>query len=73
MYIGGKLRVHYCHGGYALLEGNAQTLWVLLSFFSETGKLMARYCIAFDTVKSFSKLKGTESIEELVSSEYIYL
>ena len=27
---------------------------------------MARYCIAFDTVKKFSKLKGTESLEELV-------
>ena len=27
---------------------------------------MARYCIAFDTVQRFSKLKGTESLEELV-------
>ena len=28
---------------------------------------MARYCIAFDTVKRFAKIKGTESMEELVS------
>ncbi|XP_065067270.1 probable ATP-dependent DNA helicase HFM1 [Rhopilema esculentum] len=31
-----------------------------------TGKLMARYCIAFNTVKSFSEVKGSESMEELV-------
>ena len=33
---------------------------------SDTGKLMARYCIAFNTVKSFSEVKGSESMEELV-------
>eukprot|EP00794_Sanderia_malayensis_P006137 gene6137-6843_t len=33
---------------------------------TETGKLMARYCIAFETVKGFTKIKGNESIEELV-------
>ena len=35
---------------------------------TETGKLMARYCIAFDTVKIFSAATGDESLSELVSS-----
>ena len=33
----------------------------------ETGRLMARYCIAFDTMKQFSAVVGTESMEEIVS------
>lgn len=31
-----------------------------------TGKLMARFCIAFETVKTISSATGTESLEELV-------
>jgi len=33
---------------------------------SEPGKLMARYCVAFETMKKFYKLSGTESLEEMV-------
>ncbi|XP_022085821.1 probable ATP-dependent DNA helicase HFM1 [Acanthaster planci] len=33
----------------------------------ETGRLMARYCIAFDTMKQFSKISGRESIEDLIT------
>uniref|UniRef100_A0A672KGQ5 DNA 3'-5' helicase n=1 Tax=Sinocyclocheilus grahami TaxID=75366 RepID=A0A672KGQ5_SINGR len=33
---------------------------------TETGKLMARYCVAFDTVKQFSMVTGTETLPELV-------
>jgi len=33
---------------------------------TETGKLMARYCVAFDTVKQFSRVTGTETLPELV-------
>ncbi|XP_057297127.1 probable ATP-dependent DNA helicase HFM1 [Hydractinia symbiolongicarpus] len=33
---------------------------------TEIGKLMARYCIAFDTVKILSSSSGNESLEELV-------
>ena len=29
---------------------------------------MARYCIAFDTMKAFHGVKGTENLSELVSS-----
>ncbi|KAK2822171.1 hypothetical protein Q5P01_022236 [Channa striata] len=33
---------------------------------TEAGKLMARYCVAFDTMKQFSKVAGTESLSELI-------
>ncbi|KAI2667506.1 putative ATP-dependent DNA helicase HFM1 [Labeo rohita] len=33
---------------------------------TETGKLMARYCVAFDTVKQFSRVTGTETLLELI-------
>ncbi|XP_038054687.1 probable ATP-dependent DNA helicase HFM1 [Patiria miniata] len=33
----------------------------------ETGRLMARYCIAFDTMKQFSEISGTESTEDLMT------
>ncbi|XP_073704911.1 probable ATP-dependent DNA helicase HFM1 [Garra rufa] len=33
---------------------------------TETGKLMARYCVAFDTVKQFSRVTGTETLPELI-------
>ena len=33
---------------------------------SDLGKLMARYCIAFDTVKIISEGKGNETMEQLV-------
>ncbi|KAF4117158.1 hypothetical protein G5714_001711 [Onychostoma macrolepis] len=33
---------------------------------TETGKLMARYCVAFDTVKQFSMVTGTEMLPELI-------
>ncbi|XP_057714214.1 probable ATP-dependent DNA helicase HFM1 isoform X2 [Corythoichthys intestinalis] len=33
---------------------------------TEAGGLMARYCIAFDTMKQFSKLSGTENLSDLI-------
>ncbi|KAA0719127.1 putative ATP-dependent DNA helicase HFM1 [Triplophysa tibetana] len=33
---------------------------------TETGKLMARYCVAFDTVRQFSEVTGTETLPELI-------
>lgn len=36
------------------------------SSFTETGRLMAWYYIAFDTVKQFFTIKGTETLNELV-------
>ncbi|XP_049454968.1 probable ATP-dependent DNA helicase HFM1 isoform X3 [Epinephelus fuscoguttatus] len=30
------------------------------------GRLMARYCIAFDTMKQFSKVAGTENLSDLI-------
>ncbi|XP_072560405.1 probable ATP-dependent DNA helicase HFM1 isoform X2 [Paramormyrops kingsleyae] len=33
---------------------------------TEAGRLMARYCIAFDTMKHFSSVCGTESLPELI-------
>ncbi|XP_070775191.1 probable ATP-dependent DNA helicase HFM1 [Enoplosus armatus] len=33
---------------------------------TEAGRLMARYCVAFDTMKQFSKVAGTESLSDLI-------
>ncbi|XP_066548780.1 putative ATP-dependent DNA helicase HFM1 [Amia ocellicauda] len=33
---------------------------------TETGKLMARYCIAYDTMTQFSTVSGTETLSELI-------
>lgn len=38
----------------------------LLMIPAETGKLMARYCIAFDTMNLFTKVTGTETLSDLV-------
>uniref|UniRef100_A0A3B4EXM0 Probable ATP-dependent DNA helicase HFM1 n=1 Tax=Pundamilia nyererei TaxID=303518 RepID=A0A3B4EXM0_9CICH len=37
---------------------------------TEAGRLMARYCIAFDTMKQFSKVSGTENLSDLVGFLY---
>lgn len=42
-------------------------LWsCLFLFLAEAGRLMARYCVAFDTMKQFSKVTGTENLSDLV-------
>ncbi|XP_034038430.1 probable ATP-dependent DNA helicase HFM1 [Thalassophryne amazonica] len=33
---------------------------------TEAGRLMARYCVAFDTMKQFSQVSGTENLSELI-------
>ncbi|XP_059199855.1 probable ATP-dependent DNA helicase HFM1 [Centropristis striata] len=33
---------------------------------TESGRLMARYCVAFDTMKQFSKVAGTENLPDLI-------
>ncbi|XP_029929862.1 probable ATP-dependent DNA helicase HFM1 [Myripristis murdjan] len=33
---------------------------------TEAGRLMARYCVAFDTMKHFTNVSGTESLAELI-------
>ncbi|XP_037643041.1 probable ATP-dependent DNA helicase HFM1 isoform X3 [Sebastes umbrosus] len=33
---------------------------------TEGGRLMARYCVAFDTMKQFSKVDGTENLSDLI-------
>ncbi|XP_051808795.1 probable ATP-dependent DNA helicase HFM1 isoform X4 [Acanthochromis polyacanthus] len=33
---------------------------------TEAGRLMARYCVAFDTMKQFSKVTGTENLSDLI-------
>lgn len=42
---------------------------------SDTGKLMARYCLAFESMKLFLGLQGNEDLNELVrnalSNEYV--
>ena len=36
--------------------------------FPEAGRLMARYCIAYDSMKQFLQIKGTENLSDLVSN-----
>ncbi|XP_029971671.1 probable ATP-dependent DNA helicase HFM1 isoform X2 [Salarias fasciatus] len=33
---------------------------------SEAGRLMARYCVAFETMKQFNKVVGTENLSDLI-------
>uniref|UniRef100_UPI0037E94618 probable ATP-dependent DNA helicase HFM1 n=1 Tax=Semicossyphus pulcher TaxID=241346 RepID=UPI0037E94618 len=33
---------------------------------TEVGRLMARYCVAFDTMKQFSRVAGTENLSDLI-------
>ncbi|XP_069568611.1 probable ATP-dependent DNA helicase HFM1 [Brachyistius frenatus] len=33
---------------------------------TDAGRLMARYCVAFDTVNQFNKVAGTENLSELI-------
>ena len=33
---------------------------------TEAGRLMSKYCVAFETIKNFSKLTGEESLEDLL-------
>ncbi|MEQ2185398.1 hypothetical protein GOODEAATRI_017781 [Goodea atripinnis] len=35
---------------------------------TEAGRLMARYCVAFETMQLFSKITGTETLPDLVGS-----
>lgn len=39
-----------------------------LFLFLEEGRLMARYCIAYDSMEQFIKIKGKASLSEMVSS-----
>ncbi|XP_071476850.1 probable ATP-dependent DNA helicase HFM1 [Diadema antillarum] len=32
----------------------------------ETGRLMARYCVAFETMKQFTKIAGTENLSDMI-------
>ena len=44
---------------------------ITIFFFTcipEAGRLMARYCIAYDSMKLFLQIKGTESLSDVVSN-----
>ena len=47
-------------------------MYVSLRFFIESGKLMARYCVSYDTMYKIHQLTGQESQEQLVSATCIY-
>jgi len=51
------------------LNGAADSVRECLKYMCglETGRLMARFCVAFDTMKIFHGITGRESMEELVS------
>ena len=40
--------------------------------FIESGKLMARYCVSYDTMYKIHQLTGQESQEQLVSATCTY-
>lgn len=37
-----------------------------ISVCADTGRLMARYCVAFESMKRFQALRGNEGLAELV-------
>ena len=39
-----------------------------LFLLPEAGRLMARYCIAYDSMEQFLTIKGKESLSDMVSS-----
>ena len=45
-----------------------QKMIIHCTFFSEIGRLMARYCVAFESMKRFLGLKGNETLSDLVST-----
>lgn len=42
-------------------------------FIADTGRLMARYCVALETMKNLHGVKGNEKLEELVLAAFEYL
>ena len=46
----------------------AKNGYIFLCKFSEIGRLMARYCVAFESMKRFLGLKGNETLSDLVST-----
>ena len=48
-----------------MFENNVRRLFDVCCI--ETGRLMARFCVAFDTMKIFHDITGHESMKELVS------
>lgn len=38
------------------------------TYIPEAGRLMARYCIAYDSMKQFLQIKGTENLSDMVSN-----
>ena len=38
-----------------------------MAFIIELGRLMARYCVAFESMKRFLSFKGKETLADLVS------
>ena len=48
--------------------------WLVSNIFStEAGRLMARYCIAYETMKKFCGVAGTENINDLVGMMLLLL
>ena len=37
--------------------------------FAASGRLMARYCVGFGTMKNFHEIKGEEGLQDLVSTD----
>lgn len=42
-------------------------VWLVV-VLPEAGRLMARYCVAFDTMKQFNSVEGHETLAELVGT-----
>ena len=46
----------------------AKNGYIFMQIFTEIGRLMARYCVAFESMKRFLGLKGNETLSDLVST-----
>lgn len=56
-------------GFNCFLRNNTDTILVSCSslLHTDAGKLMARFCVAFDTMKQFYQVTGTENLSDLVN------
>lgn len=41
---------------------------LLVAVHPEAGRLMARYCVAFDTMKQFNSVEGHETLSDMVGT-----
>ena len=50
----------------------AGSLLTFVRRVAASGRLMARYCVGFETMKNFHEISGDESLQDLVSGKVFH-